>query len=199
MLTSVITLVALGLVLLVGGRLLRRRGPPARAHVPRTDGLIVLRAPKRYGILLGVGLLFPAGLLGGMAVRALSAGSASRWDAAVIVAATVAALAAAALQFVAAFRNRFTVDDLGLSRVGVLTRRRIAWADVSRVVFNPMNRWFFITGADGVRVWVPVDLHGIGDFATVALARLPAAALAADALAREALEELAAAEGSSAV
>lgn len=38
-------------------------------------------------------------------------------------------------------------------------------------------------------------LHGIGDFAGVALARLPPAALTADELAREALQELSAPEG----
>jgi hypothetical protein len=199
MLTSLLALAALGIVLLLGNRLLRRRGPPARAHVPRTDGVVVMRPPRRYGIALGISALFPAGVLAAIAVRALSAQETSVFDAVAVVVATAAALAVAAHQFTAAFRSRFVVDEVGLTRVGVLGRRSVRWGDVSRVVFNPMNRWFFVTGAGGERVWVPVDLHGIGDFAAVALAKLPAAALRADELAREALEDLAAAEGSQAV
>lgn len=196
MATSLLALAALGVVLLLGRRLLGRRGPPARAHVGRTDGKIVMRQPRRYGIALGISALFPAAVLGAIAVRALAAKDTTALDAAVVLLATLAALAVAAHQLAAAFRGRFVVDELGLTRVGVLRRRTIRWADVSRVVFNPMNRWFFVTAAGGARLWVPVDLHGIGDFAGVALARLPPAALTADELAREALQELAAPEGS---
>lgn len=195
-LTSVLAIVALGLLVLLAPRLLRRARPPARAHVPLHGGVLVMRVPRRYGILLGVSALVPAAVLAGIAVRALSSDGerAGRVGVVMTVLATVVALAVAAHQFAAAFRSRFVVDEFGLSRVGVLTERRIRWGEVARVVFNPVNRWFFFTTAGGAHLWVPVDTHGIGDFAAVALARLPPAALDADANARDALEDLAAAE-----
>lgn len=192
---SVLGVVALALLFLVVPRFLRRQRRTARPRVPREGGVLVLRAPRRYGILLGLCALVPAALLGGIAVRAATAGDgASRAGVGAAVLAALAAVAVAAHQFAAAFRSRFVVDDLGVARIGVLTRRRVRWTEVARVVFNPVNRWFFLTTASGAHLWVPVDTHGIGDFAAVALARLPPAALAADENARDALEDLAAAE-----
>jgi len=194
--TSILAVVALGLLVVIAPRLLRRARPRAHAHVPRVGGVLVMRMPRRYGIALGVSALVPAAVLGGIALRALTGPREGTGTLGVIAtfAATLAALAVAAHQFAAAFRGRFLVDEFGLSRVGVLTRRRIRWGEVAKVVFNPVNRWFFITAADGTHLWVPVDTHGIGDFAAVALARLPRAALAADENARDALEDLAAAD-----
>lgn len=198
--TSILLVVALGLVFLVAPRFFRRSRRPAHPHVPLQDGVLVMRTPRRFGILLAVSALVPAAVLGGIAVRAMAGGSerASPAGMAATALATLAAVAFAAHQFVAAFRTRFVVDEFGVSRIGVLTRRRVRWGEVARVVFNPMNRWFFITTAGGAHLWVPVDTHGIGDFAAVALVRLPPAALTADENARDALEDLAAAEKPSA-
>lgn len=193
--TSILLVVALGLIFLLAPRLFRRGRRPSRPHVPLQDGVLVMRTPRRFGILLAVSALVPAAVLGGIAVRAIAGGSERAGPAGMVatVLATLAALAFAAHQFVSAFRSRFVVDEFGVSRIGVLTRRRIRWGEVARVVFNPMNRWFFITTAGGTHLWVPVDTHGIGDFAAVALVRLPPAALTADENARDALEDLAAA------
>lgn len=193
--TSILAVLGLGLLVVVVPRLLRRARPRARAHVPRVGGVLVMRMPRRYGIMLGVSALFPAALLGGIALRALTGPREGTGvlSVAATVLATLAALAVAVHQFTAAFRGRFVVDEFGLSRIGVLTRRRMRWGEVASVVFNPVNRWFFLTAADGTHLWVPVDTHGIGDFAAVALARLPHAALTADENARDALEDLAAA------
>ena len=57
-----------------------------------------------------------------------------------------------------------------------------------------IRRWFFATLADGSHMWVPVEMHGIADFAAIALQRLPPAVLQADDLARDALDELVASE-----
>jgi hypothetical protein len=83
------------------------------------------------------------------------------------------------------------VDDAAIERVGVATRRRIAWAEVTRIAYNPTSRWFFVTSAGG-RLWVAENLEGIGDLARIALARLPPAVLQASPHAREALEDIAA-------
>jgi Bacterial PH domain len=197
---SIAVVVAFGLLFLVAPRFFRRRRRSGRPHVPLEGGVLVLRTPRRYGVLLGVSALIPAALLAGIAVRAVSGGGegASRAGVAATIVAALAAAAVALHQFVAAFKSRFVVDEFGVSRIGVLRARRVRWGEVARVVFNPVNRWFFITTAGGVHLWVPVDTHGIGDFAAVALTRLPPAALTADENARDALEDLAAAEKPSA-
>jgi PH (Pleckstrin Homology) domain-containing protein len=190
MLTSIITLLSLGAILFLGTLLLRRVRTPGRAHVPLRGGILVMRMPKRHGILLGVCALFPAAVLGAIATRAIGSPSGGWLGAAATVLAAAAALAVALHQFVAAFRSRFVVDEFGLSRIGVLTERRIRWGEVAKVAFNPVNRWFFFTTAAGMHLWIPIDVNGIGDFAALALARLPPSTLSADELARDALRDL---------
>lgn len=192
--TSILALVALGLILLVGTVLLRRVRTPARPHVPLAGGVLVMRAPRRHGILLGVCALFPTAVLAAIAARAVTSGSGGGLGLVATVAAALAALAVAAHQFAAAFRSRFVVDEFGLSHEGVLSRRRVRWGEVAKVAYNPVNRWFFITTASGAHLWIPVDTDGIGDFAAVALSRLPPSSLATDAHARDVLEELSAPE-----
>ncbi|HEY6002731.1 MAG TPA: PH domain-containing protein [Anaeromyxobacter sp.] len=196
MLTSLVTLAALGVVLFLGTLLFRRVRTPGRPHVPLSGGVLVMRVPKRNGILLGVCALFPAALLAAIATGALDSRSGGWLGAVASVLAAAAAAAVALHQFVSAFRSRFVVDEFGLSRIGVLTRRRIRWSEVARLAFNPVNRWFFITTADGTHLWIPIDANGIGDFAAVALARLPRSTLSADAFARDALRDLATPERS---
>jgi hypothetical protein len=193
-LNAIYALVGLALIVVLGPRLMRRFRGPTRPRVPVRGGVVVMRAPARYGIALGISALIPAGVLGAMAIRLVMAGKTSAGGIAAIVVATLAALAVAVHQFVAAFRQGFVVDEFGFTRVGVLTRRRLRWNEIAKVVYNPLNQWFFITATDGSRLWVPVETHGIADFAGIALLRLPPAALKADELAREALEELAASD-----
>jgi hypothetical protein len=193
-LTAFWAIVALGFLVLVVPRLVRRFKVPARRRVPVRGGILRMRSPARYGIALGISALVPAGVLGGMAVRLFLGGRTGPLGLLEIGVATLAPLAVALHQFVAAFRQGFVVDEFGITRVGVLTKRRVRWGDVAKFVYNPMNRWFFVTVADGSHLWVPVETHGIADFAGIALLRLPAKALREDPLAREALEELAASE-----
>ncbi len=155
-----------------------------------------MRAPRWLGVALAACALVPAGVLGAIAARLFAGGRTSTAGLVEISVATLAAAGVSGHQLVAAFRKRLVVDEFGLARVGVFTRRRVSWHEVARVAYNPVNRWFFLTAADGSHVWVSIDTHGIGDFAEIALARLPAAALEKDALAREALEELAHGEAS---
>lgn len=189
---SILTLAALALVVLVGPRLLRKVRSPAKKHVPMRGGILVMRAPRRYGIALGLCAIIPAGILGAMTVRLYTGGRASAVDLAIAAVATLVALAFVAYQLVGAFRGGFVVDEFGLSRVGVVGRKRLRWGEIAAVKYNPASQWFFVTGADRSHLWIPVDTHGIADFATIALVRLPPASLRADDLAREALEELAA-------
>jgi hypothetical protein len=101
-------------------------------------------------------------------------------------------LAGSAWLVAAEFRSRVLVTEFTIEHVGVLTRRQTSWTSVTRLVHNPMRRWFFLTTAEGRRIWVSEDLRGAGDFAELALARIPAYVLEASPDAREALEELAA-------
>jgi hypothetical protein len=191
-LTAFWAIVALGLLVLVGPRLVRRMKAPARRRVPVRGGVLVMRSPARYGIALAICALVPAGVLGAMGVRLWLSGRAGPLGLLEISLATLAALAVAAHQLVAAFRQGFLVDEFGITRVGVLTKRRVRWGDVATFAYNPLHRWFFGTLGDGAHLWVPIETHGIADFAGIALLRVPQKAL--EPLAREALEELAASE-----
>ena len=188
-------LVAMAVLFLVaaGAHWLRLHASPrVRAHVPLSDGVLVLRPPRGQRIMLGLGALVPAAVLGALGARVWAAGTGTAGRVAVAAAALLA-LAVALHQFLSAFRQRFVAHLAGLQCIGVATRREVRWSSVASVAYNPMHHRFFVTSADGSHVWIPEDLHGIGDFAALALRRLPPAALAADPLAREELEDLAAA------
>jgi hypothetical protein len=188
---TVVALVVLFLVMAGGRWLLVRRSPRAPLHVPITSGALVMRPQRRVGIMLGIGALLPALVLAAFAARAFGdgrVGSAGLVFSAVVA---LAALAVSAHQFASAFRSRVVVRDTGIERVGVLTRRSVGWGAIARVGYNAQQRWFFLTLSDGSHLWIPEGLVGIGDFAAIALRRLPEAALRADPVGREALEDVA--------
>jgi hypothetical protein len=91
----------------------------------------------------------------------------------------------------AEFRACIRVDFGGLDWVGVLGHRVVTWGEIARFAYNPVNRWFFITLADGSHLWLWDDLTGIGFFAEMALSKLPSSAFRGDQEARVVLEELA--------
>ena len=192
--TSLLTFAALALVALFAPRLLRKIRSPAQKRVPLRGGVLVMRTPRRYAIALGVSAAVPAAVLVAMAIRLFTGGSAGPVNLVVITVAALAALAVTAFLFAGAFRTGFVADEFGVTRVGVLGRRWIRWGEIAKVNYNPANQWFFVTAGDGSHFWVPVDTHGIADFATMALMRLPPASLAEDPNVREALEKLAAAK-----
>jgi hypothetical protein len=162
-----------------------------RFRVSRAGGPAVLRLPAGHHFLLGVLALLPGGLLAAMSLTANWAPGAERNGPILAFAVGVPAVIAAGFFFAQERRQRLLVDDAGLERVGVFRRRRIGWGDVVKVVYNPMNRWFLVSSAAG-RLWVPVGLDGIGDFAALALSRLPRPVLAASPDAAEELRDLAA-------
>lgn len=176
-------------VIMVGGRLLLgRRRAAGPLHVPSTDGSFVLAQPLRNAVLVGVTALAPAAVLALVAWQARGAGAGFVGS----VAATLLALAAAAYVFASYARSRLVVRDTGIERIGVFGRRVIGWTSIAKVAFNPQNHWFFFTLSDGSHLWVPADVAGIGDFATLVLRRVRPAVLEGDAAAvREVLEELA--------
>jgi hypothetical protein len=193
MLRTALAIFLLGVLLLVGRRFVGALRPSGRVHVGRAPGEpLVLRGRRRIGIAYGLLALIPAAVLASLGTRAWVGGGtgAAGFAGALLAAALVVAFSAH--QFASAFRSRLVVDDAGIERVGAVTRRRVRWGDVARVVYNPHNHWFFLTAADGTRLWVSEELDGIGDFAALALARLPRAAVAGDPNVREVLEELAA-------
>jgi len=196
MLRTALAIVLLGVLLVYGRRFLGALRPPGRPHLPRAPGApLVLRGRKRVGIGFGLLALIPAAILASLGARAWTGGGTSDAGFAGALLASLLVVAFSVHQFVSAFRSRYVVDDAGIERVGAVRRRRVRWGDVRKIAYNPPNRWFFVTAADGGRFWLSEELDGIGDFAALAVARLPPAALAGDPLAREVLEELAAPAG----
>jgi hypothetical protein len=189
MLQSLAALAVLLAVVLAGRRLWRSR-PPARAHAAAAGGVLELRPPRRIGVLLGLGALLPAVIFAAVDVRAWAANAAGPAGLAAGALAALLALGVAVHQLLSAFLARVIVHDTGIERVGVATRRRVAWRSIASVAYNPVNRWFVLTTSDGGHLWLSEDLRGISELAAIALRRLPAAALR-DAVAREALADLA--------
>jgi hypothetical protein len=173
-------------------RLFRRRASPA--HVPPSDGHIVLRPPRRNAVMLGITALIPAALLGSLTVGSWQLGRTGPAGLVGGLLVTLLVLAVAVYQFAYAFRAHLLVHDTGIERVGVFGRRLVGWKRIAKIAFNPANHWFVVTVAGGSHMWLPADLEGMGDFAVVALRRIPPPVLqAADPVVREVLEELAAA------
>lgn len=190
-----IAFVVLGVLMFGGPWLIRRfRQRASPVHVPPTDGHIVLRPPRRNAVMLGITALIPAALLGSLTVRSWQLAGTGPAGLAGGVVATLLVLAVAVYQFAYAFRAHLLVHDTGIERVGVFGRRLVGWKRIAKIAFNPANHWFVLTVDGGSHLWLPADLEGMGDFAVVALRRIPPPVLeAADPVVREVLEELAAA------
>lgn len=193
--TSLVITVAALLLIMLGGRRIFRAvsGHRGARHVVRQDGVLVLRSPRHRFLVLGVLALMPTVLIGfALAMPLLRAERMNPAGAALVAMVILAGLAGSLWLFASEWRARIRVDDVGLERVGVATRRRYAWADVAKIVYNPTGPWFFITNADGSHLWLPDNLEGMGDLAQLALSRLPPPVLLANPQARRALEAIAA-------
>ena len=189
MLLSVLALVVMT-ALMLGWRALLVPGGGVRAHVARRDGVAVLRPPRGRNAMLAGLALAPTMLLAGLLLKL-------RWSVGedqVGFAMAVSLLGLGGFLVLwllaAEFRQRFTVSARSIERVFAITRLEVRWSEVERIQWNASSRWFFLVAA-GAWLWVPVDFDGIGDFAQLALASLPPAALRADPEARPVLEELA--------
>lgn len=189
--------VAVLAVLMLGGRSLlrRRRRSVVPDHVPRTEGPLMIRPPRRNAVMFGITALIPAALLGAVTFRAWDLGRTGALGLLGGIVATVPVLAFAAYQFAYAFRARLVVHDTGIERIGVSRRRLVGWGSIAKVAFNPAQHWFFMTVSDGSHLWLPADVTGMPEFAQIAVRRLPPAVLQADPVVREVLDELAAAGG----
>jgi hypothetical protein len=184
--------VVLGAIFFGGRALFRHMNTrEGRPHVARGAGPVLLRRSRKLGALLALGALAPAGLIAYIAVQAWEAGPEARAGALAGTALAALVGAFAVLELVAAFRRHVAVSEEGLLRVGVFTRRRVAWGDVVRLAYNPGRRWFFLTTRDRRHLWLEVDVDGMGDFAAIALERLAPQTLSAEPMAEEALELLA--------
>jgi hypothetical protein len=189
--------IAMGVVAVLAFAFLARAvvrwfGPAPEPRGRGAGGVVTLRPPRFLNVALGLTFLPVPLLVGSLAARLANRGQAgvpALVGAGVLVA---LGLAGSAWLVAAEFRSRVLVTEFAIEHVGVLTRRQTSWTSVTRLVHNPVRRWFFITTAEGRRVWVSEDLRGAGEFAELALARIPAHVLDASPDAREALEELAA-------
>jgi len=160
-----------------------------RMHAEYVCGATVLRMrPGRYACLAGLPIV-PTGLV--VWVVLTVARRPGEWFGLALAAVlATAGVATMAWCIAAEFRERIHVDAQGIDWVGVLGRRRVPWARVSRIAYNPMHHWFFLTAADGTHLWLWDNLVGIADFAELALEMLPPFVLLAEPGAKKALEEL---------
>ena len=187
----IIAFAVLGLLLVAGGWLLRPV-PPAHLRGARSGATVVLRPPRgRYAILavMAVGPTMLIGVVAATAARREGMGGAGM---AVVALAMAAGLAVSVYFLLAERRMQVLVDDRGVERTDPFRKTRIAWAEVETIAYNGVSRWFFLTGPGGVRLWIPENMAGIGDFAEEALARLRPAVLSANVDTRDALQQLAA-------
>ncbi len=180
----------LGVLLFVGGWLLRPV-PPHRLRGDRVGNAVVLRPPRgRYAILAAMAL-GPTLLVGAVAAAVARRDGMGATGIAVVALATAAGVWVCAYFLLAEWRMQVRVDDRGVERTDPLRRTAVDWAGVERIAYNGASRWFYLTGPGGVRLWVPENMAGIGDFADRALSGVRPVVLAAAPATREALEQLA--------
>ena len=166
-------------------------GSRRRLRVGRTNGVLVLRMPRGHHAILAILALLPAVAISGLAFATTWAPGAesSGW----ILGGFFGLAGAIGGGYLLALEARgcLRLDDAAIVKVGAVGQARYAWADVTKVTFNPRHNWFFLTVAGGKLVYVVEGLNGIADFATLALERLPPAVLDANPDAAEALREVA--------
>ena len=186
----IIAFAVLGLLLVAGGWLLRPV-PPAHLRGARSGAAVVLRPPRGRYAILAVMAIGPTLLVAVVAATSARREGMSGAGMAVVALAMVAGLAVFAYFLLAERRMQVRVDDRGVERIDPFRKTTIAWAEVEKIAYNGVSRWFFLTGPGGVRLWIPENMAGIGDFADEALARLRPAVLSANVDTREALQQLA--------
>ena len=187
----IIAFAVLGALLVAGGWLLRPV-PPAQLRGARSGTAVVLRPPRGRYAILAVMAIGPTLLIGVVAATAARREGMSGAGIAVVALAVAAGLAVSVYFLLAERRMLVRVDDRGVERSDPFRKTGIAWAEVESIAYNGVSRWFFLTGPGGIRLWIPENMAGIGDFADEAIARLRPAVLSANGDTREALEQLAA-------
>jgi len=187
----IIAFAALGVLLIAGGWLLRPV-PPARFRGARNGTAVVLRPPRGRNAILSAMAIGPTLLV--VVVAATAARREGMGTVGIVVVAIAVALGIAVFAYflIAERTMQVRVDARGVERTDPLRRTGIAWTEVEKIAYNGVSRWFFLTGPAGVRLWVPENMAGIGDFADGALAGVRPAVLASEPATKEALEQLAA-------
>ena len=187
----ILAFAVLGVLLVAGGWLLRPV-PPEHLRGSRLGNAVVLRPPRGRYAILAVMAIGPTLLVGVVAATAARKEGMNAGGLAVVVLVMALGLAVFAYFLIAERRMQVRIDDRGVERTDPLRRTLVAWAAVEKISYNGTSRWFFLTGPGGVRLWVPENMAGIGDFADRALAGVRPAVLAASPATKEALEQLAA-------
>jgi hypothetical protein len=179
----------LGLLVIAGGWILRPTAPE-RLRGKRTGDVVVLRPPRWRNTILAAMAIGPTLLVVVVASAASRRGGLGLVGEIVVTIAVVLGFAVFAYFLAAERRMLVRVDERGVARVGPLREKHVAWGEVRTITYNGVSRWFYLTGPAGIRLWIPENLAGIGDFADLALARVSPAAIPADGATREALEQL---------
>jgi hypothetical protein len=177
-------------VLLVGGGWLLRPVPPERLRGVRSGGTVVLRPPRGRNAILAAMAIGPTLLVVVVAATALRKEGIGTAGMVVVSLAVALGTCVFAYFLIAERKMQVRVTDRAVERDDPFRKQVIPWAQVEKIAYNGVSRWFFLAGPAGARLWVPENMAGIGDFAEEALARVPPAVLAADATTREALEQL---------
>ena len=187
----IIGFASIALVMVAIPILLAWSGTRRRPRVQRIDGVAELRMPRGHWTVLGVLALLPGASITGLALAVDWAPGAEtgRWVLAVFFA--VGGLAASGYFFGLEARGRLLFSETTIEKYGVFSRLTARWTDVTKLTFNPMNNWFFLTLASGQRIYVTEGTNGLGDFAELALRHLPRPVLEASGEAVEALEDAA--------
>jgi hypothetical protein len=183
---------ALVLVMLAIPLLLAWSSSRRRPRVGRTGGQVVLRMPRGHNLVLAALAFLPFAAIAALAFLVTWQPGSEGSGIVLGVVMSAAGLLGGGYFLLQELRGCIRLDEAGLTRVGSLGTRRVAWGDVARIDFNHVNHWFYMTLRTGGRVYVVEGLDGMRDFADVALAHLPKAVLEASPLAQEALQELAA-------
>jgi hypothetical protein len=187
----IIGLVTIVVIMITIPILLAWSGSRRRLHVPPVGGVVVLRMPRGHWALLAVIAVMPFAAISGLALGVdwSPGGEANRWGLGIVMG--LAGLLGGGYLLALELRGCLKLDDRSVEKVGAIRSRRMAWSEVARLTFNPVNNWFFLTGPDGRTIYFAEGLDGIADFADFALARLPRAVLEASPEATEVLQELA--------
>ena len=162
-----------------------------RLRVEHREGAAVLRMPRGHWAILAVVAALPFAAIAAMAFSVEWQAGAESSGPLLGGVMTLTGLLAGGYLVALELRGRILLDDHRIEKHGAVMRRRVAWREVARITFNPVNNWFFISGPGGITIYFGEGLDGIGTFADFALRLLPPKVLEASPEAEEALQEFA--------
>jgi PH (Pleckstrin Homology) domain-containing protein len=161
-----------------------------RLRVERTGDRAVLRMPRGHWALMAAIAILP---FASISIAAFLVAWQPGAESSGLVLGSVMGLAgllSGGYLLALELRGCIRLDDASIEKVGAVGRRLLAWGDVVRITFNPVNNWFFLTGPGGKTIYFGEGLDGIATFAEYALRRLPPKVLEASPEAEQALQDL---------